>query len=56
MSEAVKEPFIAAARLQQAGCAELDQNPVSYLATWQHGNVKSTLSDARHIPGPDAHQ
>lgn len=40
----------------EAGWPKLNQNPVSYLATWQHGNVKLMLYNARHIPGPDAHQ
>lgn len=55
--EPVKEAFIDVARLQKRNDRpKRNQNPVSYLATWQHGNVKLMLYNARHIPGPDAHQ
>lgn len=40
----------------EAGWPKLNQKSVSYLATWQHGNVKSMPYNARHIPGPDARQ
>lgn len=40
----------------EAGWPKLKQKSVSYLATWQHGNVKLMPRNARHIPGPDARQ
>lgn len=40
----------------EAGWPKLNQKSVSYLATWQHGNVKLMPYNARHIPGPDARQ
>lgn len=44
---------------QQCMCCENQRDgrkSVSYLATWQHGDVKLMPSNARHIPGPGARQ